>query len=148
MENFHIKELKNIPRFFVDPRLSSSNPLHGGHYRPFVTTSYAINYAVGGLNPVGYHLVNLAFHVGTAFVIYLIVKAMLGGRLEVRSQKLEVRSKKQEARQEAGNGDVECFAALTAGLIFLVHPFNSEAVNYTTARSSVMSGFFYLLGFW
>ncbi|HKZ17822.1 MAG TPA: tetratricopeptide repeat protein, partial [Geobacteraceae bacterium] len=29
-----------------------------------------------------------------------------------------------------------------------VHPFNSEAVNYTTARSSLMSGFFYLLGFY
>jgi hypothetical protein len=33
-------------------------------------------------------------------------------------------------------------------MIFLVHPLNSEVVNYITARSSVMSGFFYLLAFY
>src|SRR3972149_5112542 len=69
---------------------------------------------------MGYHVVNLAFHIGSAFLLYLIIKAMLGG----------------------------FFISLASALIFAVHPFNSEVVNYITARSSVMSGFFYLLAFY
>ena len=123
-DNRNIRTLENIPRFFTNPRTIAADPQKAGHYRPLVVTSYAINYALGGLNPVGYHLVNLAFHVGSAFLVFLIVQAMLGGM---------------------GNGG---WAAPAAGIIFLVHPFNSEVVNYITARSSVMSGFFYLLGFY
>src|SRR3989304_1700710 len=114
--NRSIRTLRNIPYFFVKPRFLTANilPQEAGHYRPFVVTSYAINYALGGLNPVGYHLVNLAFHLGSDFLVFLIVQAMLGGM---------------------GNGG---WAAPAAGLLFLVHPFNSEVVNYITARSSVM----------
>ena len=124
VKNVNIREIGNIPRFFFDPSLAANDPKIAGHYRPLVITSYAINYTLGGLSPVGYHLVNLAFHVGSAFLVFLIVSAMSGGM---------------------GPG---AWAALAAGLIFLVHPFNAEAVNYITARSSLMSGFFYLMGFY
>src|SRR3990172_5466328 len=40
------------------------------------------------------------------------------------------------------------FAGVAAGLLFLTTPFNSEVVNYATARSSVMSTFFCLLAFY
>ena len=137
--NRNIQTLRNIPRFFSDPRMATAIPLpsQAGHYRPLVVMSYSINYALGGLNPVGYHLVNLAFHLGSAFLIFLIVKTMLICGLEVSGQKSEVR-----------RDSAQFFASIAAGLIFLVHPFNSEAVNYTTARSSLMSGFFYLLAFY
>ncbi|MCC6544411.1 MAG: tetratricopeptide repeat protein [Nitrospirae bacterium] len=122
--NRNIRTVKNIPYFFLKPRMLIAGKLHesGGHYRPLIISSYAINYAIGGLNPTGYHIVNLAFHAVSAFLIFLIIRAM--------------------------SGSVWSFAAIAAGLIFLVHPFNSEAVNYITARSSVMSGFFYLLAFY
>ena len=118
--NENIRTLKNIPEFFVNPRMLAANPYEAGHYRPLVVSSYAVNYAIGGLSPFGYHIGNLAFHVGSAFLVFLILKGL----------------------------PLPIFTALAAGLIFLVHPFNSEAVNYITARSSVMSGFFYLLGFY
>ena len=123
-DNRNIRAIGNIPGFFTDPGTMTADPSKAGHYRPLVVTSYAINYAIGGLNPVGYHITNLAFHVGSAFLVFLIMRAMLRGMDQV------------------------VLAAPAAGLIFLVHPFNSEAVNYITARSSVMSGFFYLLGFY
>lgn len=141
--NKSIRTLKNLPQFFINPRLLTSDH-HPGHYRPLVLLSYAFNYALGGLNTFGYHLTNLIFHIGTAFLIFLIVKAMLGNskQLAVSSEQLEV--KPAYCLPLSAN----YMAALAAGLIFLVHPFNSEAVNYITARSSVMSGFFYLLGVW
>ncbi|MDI6795264.1 MAG: hypothetical protein QME81_20780, partial [bacterium] len=66
-------------RFFFDLRFSQLIDDSGSiiHYRPLWSVSFAINYAIGGLNPVGYHLVNLAFHVGSAFMLFLIVQAML-----------------------------------------------------------------------
>lgn len=122
INNPYIHNLRNIPYFFFDLRFSQLIDDAGAtvHYRPLWSASFAVNYALGGLNPVGYHLVNLTFHVGSAYLLFLIVNAMGGGY----------------------------FAALAAGMIFLVHPFNSEVVNYITARSSVMCAFFYLLAFY
>lgn len=124
-DNENIRTLKNLPLFFMKPRMIAANPYEAGHYRPLVVSSYAVNYALGELSTVGYHIGNLAFHAGSAFLVFLILQTMSGG---------------------VGYGGI--WAPLAAGLIFLVHPFNSEVVNYITARSSVMSGFFYLLGFY
>ncbi|MCC7201484.1 MAG: hypothetical protein IT393_02315, partial [Nitrospirae bacterium] len=59
VENRNIRDTANILSFFEDPGLSANDPKVAGHYRPLVISSYAINYAFGGLSPVGYHLVNL-----------------------------------------------------------------------------------------
>ena len=125
--NNYIKSLTNIPRFFIDINTFSANR-EIAHYRPVLMVTHAFNYAVGGLSPIGYHLVNLAFHVGSAFLIFLILNVMLEGRGQ--------------------NHRTAFIASLAAGLIFIVHPFNTEVINYISARSSVMSGFFYLLAFY
>ena len=140
VENRNIRDTDNILRFFKDPSLSANDPKFARHYRPLVVTSYTINYAFGGLRPVGYHLVNLVFHVGTAFLVFLILKAILTPTLSL--------PREGGGKKGGGASSSATYAALAAGLIFLVHPFNAEAVNYTTARSSLMSGFFYLLGFY
>lgn len=121
IDNKYLRSLNNIPLFFVDIN-TFSGTYQTDHYRPLILISYTINYYFNRLNPVGYHLVNLLFHVGTAFSVFLIVQAMLNRKA--------------------------FFAAMASGLIFAVHPFNSEGVNYITARSSVMSTFFYLLSFY
>lgn len=120
VENKDIQDLHNIPIFFIDTNTFSKDDID--HYRPLLLSTYAINYAVGRLNPAGYHIINLLFHAGTAFLIFLILQ------LTVKHHSF--------------------FTAIASGMIFLVHPFNSEVVNYITARSSVMSGFFYLLSFY
>ena len=40
-----------------------SQPVNYHVYRPLASFTFAINYAFGGLNPFGYHLVNLLFHI-------------------------------------------------------------------------------------
>ena len=117
VENKDIRDLHNIPIFFIDTDTFSKDDID--HYRPLLLSTYAINYSMGRLHPAGYHIVNLLFHAGTAFLIFLILQVIVKHH--------------------------PFFTALASGMIFLVHPFNSEAVNYITARSSVMSGFFYLL---
>lgn len=131
VKNLNVQDIKNIPYFFIKPHLSAYNPAQEGHYRPIVYVSYAINFAIGKLDPFGYHLVNMMIHAGSAFLVFLILKAMLGG-VSPRNPLFDLNS----------------LPGLAAGIIFLAHPFNSEAVNYITARSSLLSGFFYLLAFW
>ncbi|MBI4714790.1 MAG: tetratricopeptide repeat protein [Nitrospirae bacterium] len=119
-----IRTLDNLPNYFTDPRTFSA--LSGGlrHYRPLVMVSHALNYKFSGTEFMGYHLVNLGFHIGSAFLLFLIVKTIPAGLHK------------------------PFFPALAAGLLFLVTPFNSEVINYISARSSVMCAFFFLLAFW
>src|SRR3972149_10512774 len=96
--NPYITTLKNVPLFFTDTRTLSRSPEFQFHYRPLLLTSYAVNYYFGRLRPAGYHLGNLLFHIGSAFLVFLIVRAML-------------------------QGDSGFFPALSAGLLFLEPPF-------------------------
>src|SRR4030067_490282 len=129
VENPHIRDKKNIPASFVHPEYLTSLG-HKSHYRPLVMISYTINYWSGGRNPAVYRITNLLFHIGTAFLLFLTVEAILHRNGEIRGL------------------TSYHFIALASALIFAVHPFNSEAVNYITARPSLMSGFFYLLAFY
>lgn len=122
VRNSYIQSPGNIPYFFTEHRMFSALSGVVLHYRPLVMVSYALNFYFGQSDPAGYHLVNLALHVGSAFLLFLIVEALLGG--------------------------VSSVPALAAGLLFLTTPFNSEVVNYVTARSSVMCSFFSFLSFY
>src|SRR3989304_4804886 len=91
-ENTNIKTI-SLSEVFLHPSSIFAPDGATGHYRPLVLFTYVINYRLHGLNPMGYHIVNLAFHIASAFLLYLIIKAMLGGGGEDRSEKLEERSK-------------------------------------------------------
>src|ERR1041384_6967593 len=58
-QNLFIRDLANIPRFFADARTFSSLP-QNATYRPLVSTTLAIDYAIAhGLSPVAYHVTQL-----------------------------------------------------------------------------------------
>src|SRR3972149_7777240 len=89
VRNAYIQSPGNIPYFFTEHRMFSALSGVFLHYRPLVMVSYALNYYFVKLDPAGYHLVNLAFHVGAAFLLYLIIENMLAGEgVEDRSKKL------------------------------------------------------------
>lgn len=111
----------NIPSFFLNPRLFRNDPNLVGHYRPVTMSVHALAYR---LPPWSNRAVTLIFHIASSLLVFLIVKMIMRG--------------------EKSN----FFPALTAGLIFAVHPFQTEAINFLTARSSVVSGLFFLLAFY
>src|ERR1700761_4941474 len=56
VDNIHIRDMHNVPKCCVDPRMFSADPLHWG-LRPLVTTTLAIDYWLGGgLNPFYFQL--------------------------------------------------------------------------------------------
>src|SRR5256885_12715708 len=73
--NGAIRELKNIPRFFADATTFSALPSNQS-YRPIVSTLFAIDYKVGGLNPFWFHL-----SIFSLFVALVLLLAFLIHRL-------------------------------------------------------------------
>ena len=76
VDNFYVRDIGNVPDAFLHPSyLAVGFPT--GHYRPLLFSSYALNYLLGGLSPAGYRIINLAFHIGSAYMLFLILQAML-----------------------------------------------------------------------
>jgi len=122
MGNKHIRQLWPLWRTMSAPPQS---PLAG---RPVVSVSLAINYCLGKLDPRGYHAGNIAIHVLCTLVLFGIVRRTL----------LSERLRPQFGRA-AGP------LALVCALIWMVHPLQTECVNYITQRTESIMGLFYLL---
>ncbi len=88
--------------------------------------SFAVNYQWCGLDPRGFRLVNVLIHGANAFLVFLLLRSTLSLR---------------KAKKEAA----AVWIAVSAALLFLVHPLQTEAVNSITQRFVLMAGFFYLL---
>lgn len=89
--------------------------------------SFALNYRINGLNPVGYHLVNILIHLVNALLVFQLV------RLLFQTPFLKDR------RDEHIIGS----AAVCASL-FLCHPIQTESVTYITQRFTSLAVLFYL----
>jgi tetratricopeptide (TPR) repeat protein len=86
-------------------------------YIPLTFVSYQLNHLVGGLDPFGYHLVNLLLHIGNALLVVWIAWLLCKRR----------------------------WVAVLTGMLFLVHPLHTEAAVQAAARKDTLAAFFFLL---
>ncbi|MGD0650696.1 MAG: tetratricopeptide repeat protein [Verrucomicrobiia bacterium] len=96
--------------------------------RPVVLLSLAVNYALGGLNPWGYHLFNVGIHILAALTLYGVARLTFAS----------------EALESLWGGAAPWMAGVIS-LIWLVHPLQTESVTYTIQRGESLIGLFYLL---
>ncbi len=78
--------------------------------RPLTYFTFWMNHALGGANPAGYHAVNLGVHLGAAVLLTAILRRLLEPR-----------------------------AALVAGVLFAVHPIQTEPVVYIYQRGTLLA---------
>jgi len=95
----------------------------------FITfMTLALNYHFNGLNVPGYHLFNMIVHLGSALLVWWLVL-------------LTCQSPVMKEEKISSHADI---IALFAGLIFVSHPLQTEAVTFIWQRAASLAAFFYL----
>jgi len=102
-------------------RLFSPNPV-SAVFRPLAFAALALNWAFSGTDPVSYHIVNLFLHAGATWLLYILLRELLGSSSE---------------------GKITAFAA---ALLFAVHPIHTEAVAWIVGRAELLAAGFLFAG--
>lgn len=105
------------------------------HYRPVQNISYCIDYFFWKGDPLGYHLSNLFWHVGSAVLLYLLVSRLLAN-LGARPTGAELNAEDRFRRS------VLSAAAFLIALLWVVHPVHSAAIDYISGRADSLACFF------
>jgi hypothetical protein len=96
--------------------------------RPLSFLSFAINYYIGGLNVLGYHVVNFFLHYATAVLAFFI----LNNLFEI--------TKKKTTDYDSGH-----FIAFLSVLFWSIHPLHVSSVTYIVQRMTILAAMFYLM---
>src|SRR5439155_23178635 len=73
-QNPLIRAPNGLWKIWFEPRQSPSQ------YFPLVYTTFRAEYSIWKLNPVGYHIVNLALHIANALLVWRVLKTLgIGG---------------------------------------------------------------------
>jgi hypothetical protein len=121
-ENSSIRDLGALGRVLgpLQPGVPQAN-------RPVLNLTFALNYALGGLNVVGYHATNLLIHILAAVTLFGVCR----------------RTFLQPALRPRW-GTLALPLAFMAALLWELHPLQTEAVTYITQRSESLMGLLYL----
>jgi len=111
-ENSHIKN--GITTAAIRWAFTTS---HTGYWHPFTWLSYMLDYELFRLNPAGYHIVNLLFHMANTLLLFFILHRMTKGLWQ---------------------------SAFVAA-VFAIHPLHVESVAWLAERKDVLSTFFWML---
>ena len=92
-------------------------------FRPVTFASFSLNWVIGNIHAVGYHLLNLLLHAAVVVLLYFVLRRLLEG--VERGQTI----------------------AFVAAALFAVHPIHTEAVASIVGRSELLAAGF-LLAAW
>jgi len=93
---------------------------HFGAWLPITSISYMLDYQLYGLNPKGYLLTNLFFHIANSLLLFLVLFRLTGAIWQ---------------------------SAFVAAM-FAFHPLNVESVAWLAERKNVLSTLFWLMTMW
>lgn len=127
VDNHFIKDINNLSKLVQKKYFTLSGETT---YRPVVTLTYFIDYALYGLRPSGYHLTNILLNAANGALFYIFLTLLLP--------------------PSVGNHRVVFLQMfknppLIISLLFVTHPVLTEAVNAISFREDLLVFFFYFL---
>lgn len=122
IDNEFIKHIYTIPMLFITQTFNQPTNLNlyeeaYRYYRPLMTLSFAMDYNIWKLNPIGYHLTNITIHSINAFLVYCLIYGFF----------------------------INFPLALLSSILFCVHPIHSQSVSYITNRTELLVSLFTLI---
>ncbi|MFQ5465467.1 MAG: tetratricopeptide repeat protein [Thermodesulfobacteriota bacterium] len=111
--------LPGVVRIFNPMDIMADPEVALTEYLPVTTLAHAVAYAISGLAPYGYHLVNIFFYLACLVLLYLLVNTL------------------------TDHGPT----AFLSTLIFAILPVHVESVTWVSATKDVVSGVFFLASF-
>ncbi len=113
VENYKLRDLKNLPEIIKGQR-------------GVTMATFALNYAAGGVNAAGYHVVNTLIHIINGILVYFLL----------------FRTFRTVSADEFWSKKIAAFSAL----LFAVHPVQTQAVTYIVQRMESLASLFFLSG--
>jgi protein O-mannosyl-transferase len=109
-----LEKLSNIPQFFLSEDTIEEST---GYYRPVTYVSFALDHAVWGDNPAGFHFTNLVLQLVVVVLFYAVIVGLF------KNERL----------------------AFVAALVFALHPVAGETINFLAGgRNTLLSACFAL----
>ncbi len=93
-----------------------------GGARPVLMLTYWANYLISGTDTLSYHLANIMLHAATAVLAFYILERLF---------------------DLAGTNGRSRAYGVAGAAIFLLHPLQTESVDYIAGRSELVSGFLF-----
>ena len=121
VNNIALQDFSNIPKYFAGAE--GFHKVIGRYYRPIVSTLYTVDYAIWGLNPLGYHITNIIIHVISCLLLFALLMQLFG------------------------DFKYGILASLIAALVFAAHPIHTEAVSWISGRTDSLVSLFFFAAF-
>jgi tetratricopeptide (TPR) repeat protein len=118
-----ITQLSNIPKFFSGQL--GFHKVIGAYYRPVISSSYAIDYAIWQYNPFGFHLTNILIHIINVLLLFKLLSLMFKNY----------------------SSPYKNYIILISVLIFAVHPVHTEVVAWVSGRTDGLACTFFFASF-
>src|SRR5262249_55258332 len=103
--------------------------------RPIVNLSYAVDRALSGPGPLGFHRTNVILHALNVLLLFTLARSLYA---QSYADTTSVASGVSRTNRTT-------FMAFAAAMLFAVHPMMTEAVGYISGRSELLCGMFFLL---
>lgn len=118
-----LAKLSSIPQYFAGQE--GFQKVIGRYYRPVVSSSYAIDYAIWGLKPFGFHLTNVIIHIVNSLLVFQLLMMLFAG----------MQSKFKD------------YIIFLGAALFAIHPIHTEAVAWVSGRTDSLFFTFFAAAF-
>ncbi|HWZ94722.1 MAG TPA: tetratricopeptide repeat protein [Opitutaceae bacterium] len=108
--------------------------------RPLLNLTFALNYALGGMDVRGYHLFNLLIHALAGLTLFGLARRTL-----LRPAFTGLHLAGAATPNQESSFTEATLLALAIAVIWVVHPLQTEAVTFISQRAESLTGLFYLL---
>jgi hypothetical protein len=90
--------------------------------------TFALNYHLDGLNPLGFHIINVLLHILVSLCVYIFARVVL----------------RTPFLKHFFSDSAVGWISFVASLLFLVHPVQTQAVSFITQRAVSLATLFYI----